>query len=201
MAPRCEQLAAGFQALAQHAGRQALHRHRRSLEPAEEQHEIDNERLLLVLQQSEAHVECLEQEAGWLEVSIANNERTLDAARDLRDQHRLQTIRQARLVVRDIPAGGDCAGWGLEAGPAGEVQVSEDTVDSSLGWSEFCDGLDDALRLTVTGRTNQWCYNGPKMVAVRGGKYSLAQLGAGVSAGVWSDHPTLNPQPFLIPKS
>jgi hypothetical protein len=192
----------GFHAIAQHAGRQALQRHQRNLELAEQQDEIERweggheedgnhddvspfccvvdiresvpwEPRLLVQQQAEAHLERLEHEATLLEVSIRHNRRMQDHAEalDFLDQD-MENI--------------------VEAEPADELREKEDEgtlanpghivmpdVSRSLGWIDFCEGLDDALRLTVTEKTNEFCYSGPKLVKVRGGKYSLAQLSAG----------------------
>jgi len=188
----------GFQAIAQHAGRQTLQRHQRDLELAEQQDEIERwevgqeedgrhdivppfrcvvdirvsenwERRMLVQQQAEAHLERLEHEATLLEVSIRHSKRMQDHALDFLEQ-----------AMENI----------VEAEPTDEVQEDEGTLANpalivmpdlsrSLGWSDFCEGLDDALRLTVTEKTNEFCYRGPKLVKVRGGKYSLAQLSAG----------------------
>ena len=189
----------GFRAIAQHAGRQALHRHQR-LELAEQQDEVERweagqeedgkydtfyddvppldiknvawEPRLLVQQRAEAHLNLLQHQASLLEVAIGHNQRMQEHALDLLDQD-MENI--------------------VEAEPADEIQEKEDekTLANSAhivmpvsrarswGWSDFCEGLDDALRLTVTEKTNEFCYSGPKLVKVRGGKYSLAQLSAG----------------------
>lgn len=188
-----------FQSIAQHAGRQALQRHQR-LELAEQQDEIERweggqeeegkhddvpplrcvvggrdsvpwEPRLLVQQQAEAHLERLEHEATLLEGSMRHKHWMRD-----------HIINTHALDLFDI----------LEAEPENEIQEKEDEktltnpahivmpdVSRSLGWSDFCDSLDDAHRLTVTEKTNEFCYSGPKLVKVRGGKYSLAQLSAG----------------------